>query len=436
MYDEIYDDKEDRKLRGVFYTPEEYVKISTEYVLRAISECSKDYIIVDRCCGTGNLESMFSREMLDRCILGTIDPEEAKVVKDRYNVEVYVGDALDRDGVLYYRKKILENKDKAIIFLENPPYFNVVNTNRPTERDSNGGMISGTTEKKYIKTYVHTLMPSRGMDYDEQFIWSALNIYKPFGYIHFGPVKSWKNHHIFDNIIKEAYICDMSKFGDANTSAVLLAYIGSDKVEQEVIECKSDNGECKLRKVHEQISSLLPSDDVNKSVCSIYISGNIGFYPRMHNRLEEPSAKRPHNISKEHLLESIPLWLVGYNYLTRIVANDYRLCVLTKSGDKGTEYKKDTEFLQDCLLCGLTSTGIYAGKKFIKASEELLDDTRKNSELYKFWKSLVKSTGKYRVLEMQKILGITHKDIKKLLTLNNNMFKKLMPKFLEYELLK
>lgn len=109
-FSEVYSDKSDRKKRGVFYTPDRYVSVSTEYVRQAIKDTKAegydDYVIIDRCCGTGNLESQLTPEELSHCILGTLDPEEAKIASERLGIPVHCGDALSREGVLYYRNEI------------------------------------------------------------------------------------------------------------------------------------------------------------------------------------------------------------------------------------------------------------------------------------------------------------------------------------------
>ena len=114
-FNEVYSDKSDRKQRGVFYTPEQYVKISTEYLRKAIEDAKADgyddYVIIDRCCGTGNLESQLTPEELSHCILGTLNPEEAEIAAKRLGVSVHCGDALSREGVLYYRNEIEKRKN-------------------------------------------------------------------------------------------------------------------------------------------------------------------------------------------------------------------------------------------------------------------------------------------------------------------------------------
>jgi type I restriction-modification system DNA methylase subunit len=69
-----------QKQLGAFFTPSHYVEISTKYVRDAITRSKqlgyKDYLIIDRCAGTGNLERFLTPEELSHCILNTIDYTE------------------------------------------------------------------------------------------------------------------------------------------------------------------------------------------------------------------------------------------------------------------------------------------------------------------------------------------------------------------------
>jgi len=58
---------------GAFFTPDEYVEKSTGYLRSAISRVPEDYdyIILDRCAGTGNLQKFLTSEELSHCILNT-----------------------------------------------------------------------------------------------------------------------------------------------------------------------------------------------------------------------------------------------------------------------------------------------------------------------------------------------------------------------------
>ena len=66
-----------KKQLGAFFTPDNCVKISTQYVRNAIKSIgNKPYLIVDRCAGTGNLERQLTSEELKHCVLNTYDYTE------------------------------------------------------------------------------------------------------------------------------------------------------------------------------------------------------------------------------------------------------------------------------------------------------------------------------------------------------------------------
>ena len=68
LMDKLNDNLNKKKL-GAFYTPELYVEKALELVRQAIKEVpiGNDYIILDRCAGTGNLEKLMSEEELSHC---------------------------------------------------------------------------------------------------------------------------------------------------------------------------------------------------------------------------------------------------------------------------------------------------------------------------------------------------------------------------------
>ena len=81
LMDKLNDNLNKKKL-GAFYTPELYVEKALELVREAIKKVPKgnDYIILDRCAGTGNLEKLMSEEELSHCIISTIEYYEYKVL--------------------------------------------------------------------------------------------------------------------------------------------------------------------------------------------------------------------------------------------------------------------------------------------------------------------------------------------------------------------
>lgn len=71
-----------KKDLGAFYTHELYAKKSIELVREAISRVpiGNDYVIIDRCAGTGNLERLMTPEELSHTIVSTLEYYEYKVL--------------------------------------------------------------------------------------------------------------------------------------------------------------------------------------------------------------------------------------------------------------------------------------------------------------------------------------------------------------------
>jgi len=86
-----------KKDLGAFYTPEPYCRKAAELVRMAIARVPEgnDYIILDRCAGTGNLEAVLTDEELSHCILSTYEYYEYKVLQER------LGDNYDCDPSLF-----------------------------------------------------------------------------------------------------------------------------------------------------------------------------------------------------------------------------------------------------------------------------------------------------------------------------------------------
>ncbi len=78
-----------KKETGAFYTPEAYVQLSTDMVRDAIKRIKEanpnnDYIILDRCAGTGGLEQFLTDEELSHTICSTFEMWEWEVLNERY----------------------------------------------------------------------------------------------------------------------------------------------------------------------------------------------------------------------------------------------------------------------------------------------------------------------------------------------------------------
>ena len=149
-------DKFLQKELWAFYTPNPYVKKATELLRVAISKIPKwnDYIILDRCSWTGQLENYLNEEELSHCVLSTYETWEWNVLYNKFidkvrliippevsaeNSLVEGWDALSRHFILWeqtwveplqesYKDCIKQLNDYVknpkcnIIIFENPPY--------------------------------------------------------------------------------------------------------------------------------------------------------------------------------------------------------------------------------------------------------------------------------------------------------------------------
>ena len=78
-----------KRIRSI-YTHPLYSKKALELVRVAINRVPEgnDYIILDRCAGTGNLEEFLTDEELSHCILSTYEYYEYKVLQERLGDKV------------------------------------------------------------------------------------------------------------------------------------------------------------------------------------------------------------------------------------------------------------------------------------------------------------------------------------------------------------
>ena len=443
-----------QKEQGAFFTPTRYVTISTNYVLQAIQNSIKDgyddYVIIDRCVGVGNLESLFSENIYSHLILGTINEAEAFTANIRFNnlANVNVIDALSEDGVKFYQNAIEEYKKKnnvkklAVILLENPPYVQV-NSNK------DGGIKSN-----YNKTWVHQQMKKHGNDLDEQFIFSAFEYYNPYAYIHYGPIKSWKTKHLVSKEVKAAYLCNR-KYFNASEAAIALLYWGNKDVDYDEIEFDNDIGDKFIvKKVNNTISELYEDDGEKNGVCVIEARNYSFASPRLTGSINDGDKYGNKWVSKANLLNVLPLFCASRDEISETGningIKDYRyIDTVYKSSDKGKIYQNDNELLQYCLLYTLCTkkNSCNSDSKFFKVANNLLKAPYKNHIIYKTYKYLVDQTKinglsnieKYNNIKYGKLWKYHHLYPKIILIeteLKQLYINKIRPKLCKYELLK
>lgn len=228
-----------KKVLGVYYTPKPYCELAVKMVRDAIKLVphGNDYVILDRCAGTGNLEELLSEEELRRCILSTYEYYEYKVLilslgdKVKYIIppnddEIdYNSGYIENANALTekyinntYLKDFVNNPKMTIIMLENPP-FKDVTTSRGVQQ-----------EKEQSKTFIKTQMKEKNAgkasnDLSNQFIWSAFEYFlkKPEdSYIVFSPVKYFKSDKLVNKKFKQGFLVNRKHF---NTSPQAISLI-------------------------------------------------------------------------------------------------------------------------------------------------------------------------------------------------------------------
>ena len=220
LMDKLNDTLQKKNL-GAFYTHTLYAEKSLELVRAAIARvpAGNDYIILDRCAGTGNLEAGLTEEELSHCIVSTIEYYEYKVLQEligakvrhiippietaeTFNAGLVNGaDALSREYVENpVIKQYIDNPKCTVILFENPPY---------AEAHGSEKKMSGA----WKHTYLHTKMKSElkgsvSDDIGNVFIWSGFKFYlrQPTdSYVVFSPVKYWKSQNLVNKRFIKGY---------------------------------------------------------------------------------------------------------------------------------------------------------------------------------------------------------------------------------------
>lgn len=286
-------DRLNKKDLGAFYTPEPYCQKAAELVEMAVARVpdGNDYIILDRCAGTGNLESaLYGRydkngdELISHCVVSTYEYYEYKVLLERIgqdvrniippteanvvyeNGKVSNADAMSKDYIDNpLIKQYVDNPNCTIILFENPPY-----------RDAGA---SDSENTKGFKNYVNSEMcketlANKTVAYDlaNMFIWSGYKYYlrqSTDSYVLFSPIKYWKMHQLSANKCIDGYIFNRNHF-HATASAIFcilwsqepdtsetLTLKAFDIVDDEVSEIEQSPITCK--KVWAMSNKYLPS---------------------------------------------------------------------------------------------------------------------------------------------------------------------------------
>lgn len=221
LMDKLNDRLKKKKL-GAFYTPEAYAKKAHELLQLAIARVPEgnDYVIIDRCAGTGNLEAVFTDEELSHCILSTYEYFEYKVLFERLgdkvrhivppteqNIEFSSGlivnaDAMSKEFIdNEVIRRYIEDPKVTVIMYENPPYSDTSASTNAMD-DEKTKKAPSDRKTKYVVTKFKEVSGTFGSaqassrEIANLFIWSAFKYYlrQPTdSYIVFSPVKYFKS---------------------------------------------------------------------------------------------------------------------------------------------------------------------------------------------------------------------------------------------------
>lgn len=395
-------DRLKKKQLGAFYTPEAYAKKAHELLQLAIARVPEgnDYVIIDRCAGTGNLEAVFTDEELSHCILSTYEYFEYKVLFERLgdkvrhivppteqNIEFSSGlivnaDAMSKEFIdNEVIRRYIDDPKVTVIMYENPPYH-----------DESSGVTNGVAERtgKNISYVVENMKTQiKGVATNEianQFIWSAFKYYlrnKKDSYIVFSPIKYWKQYELFNATAQKAFAFNRKHF-HASVSTILCVLWNNEidsaeNINAEAYDIKDNEAifvsNISIRKTKQPISRFytklsVTQKDENfiwcnkdgseakgkKASVKSYFNQNIIAYLEADSFQIAPLKRNittaclydGHGcyITRDQYISTLPIWVAKYIPLDNWYEND----VYCTTSDGGDRYTKDRDFLKSCLI--------------------------------------------------------------------------------------
>lgn len=396
-------DRLKKKDLGAFYTPIQYCEKAKELVNEAIARIPKenDYIILDRCAGTGNLESVLTDEQLSHCVLSTYEYYEYKVLCERLMDKVrliippiemedtydrgYVkcADAMSKEyleNVLI--KKYIDDEHCNIIMFENPPY-----------RDDTSGMTKIKSSDFRQKSYVLEQMKANGVkkvnEIANRFIWSAFEYYllKPNdAYILFSPIKYWKLDNLVNRKFYGGFLFNKKHFHAKSPSAITCISWGIEEETKEQLELKiydiendiiKYKGKKIVKKCYNEITKLFDKRKFDTDNVSYYYSNTNGSLvvnvqkptiasddiiayfvgrgfgisnPNLNFNLLRNTYTDSHgfHIRKDVYKKYLPL--LSIKYYLMFLRDWTEVELVCCSADKGFEYYEDYEFIKCCFI--------------------------------------------------------------------------------------
>lgn len=278
-----------KKNLGAFYTPEVYAKKSHELLRMAIDRvpAGNDYVIIDRCAGTGNLEKTLTDDELSHCILSTVEYYEYKVLQellgskvrhiippieadDTFNAGlVREADALSREYIESpVIKQYIDNPKCTIILFENPPYAET--TSMEHQRKGVGKQSSGWKASYVVQEMKKAVKGAVSNDLGNAFIWSGFRYYlrqSTDSYIVYSPVKYWKVQNLVNKKMLRGFAYNRRWFHTNIDACIMVALWVNEEVSTDSFSIHGfdwddrtqsliDYGELPVKKIHSMFSSV------------------------------------------------------------------------------------------------------------------------------------------------------------------------------------
>lgn len=410
LMDKLNDTLQKKNL-GAFYTPKIYAEKSHELLRMAITRvpAGNDYVIIDRCAGTGNLEKTLTDDELSHCILSTVEYYEYKVLQevlgsrvrhiippveanDTFNAGLVRGaDALSLEYINNpVIRQYVDDPKCTIILFENPPY---------TEPQAVDGQKSAPWKNSYVLSEMKKRISGTvSNDLGNAFIWSAFQYYlrqTTDSYVVYSPVKYWKVQNLVDKQFIKGFAFNRRHFHTNIDACIMVALWGnvSDTITQELwLEAFDvvDNavqycGSLPVKKVLSLFSEryadkrLFADDTVtgitlgldglessntprikplyNDNLLGYMIAGSSGFdKPDLESSLMVAGCYRGNGffVRKDNYLEKLPMFCAS-RYITYNRAWTERARIM-KSADGADRYQADVasgkldQWLRKCLL--------------------------------------------------------------------------------------
>ena len=308
-------DRLSKKDLGAFYTPIPYAKKAAELVQMAVDRVpdGNDYIILDRCAGTGNLEAALigltdknGDELIGHCVVSTYEYYEYKVLQERIEDKVRNIIPPTEANVVYENGKVTNAdamskeyiEDQTILNYVNNPKCTIILFENPPYADSSSSTFNDGDKTKQYKTNRKNLFVTQeyiknmaslnenrnsSQELSNLFIWSGFKYYmrqNTDSYIVFSPVKYFKSIHLVKKKMLAGFAFNRKYFhaSDSVISCVLWANVDDncEVWDLDIIDIDENNdvssiGSITVKKVYktlaESIKKIVDNTDVETNVC-------------------------------------------------------------------------------------------------------------------------------------------------------------------------